>query len=542
MRSQLGFVTGLCLSAAAFDKARSFSIAHVLLPPLSSKPSGGANEIRQRSVASRSPSANSLLGLEERGGDSCGTGEEDTQSRKQIATLRRTLNIEFLSIAIPAYLQQAAEPIAGLVDTAYLGRLGPDVLGGVGVALAAQAAVSKLYNSPLSKTTISLIGSKVGARKGLDYGSHEDEDLSVAVSSGLLLAIVVGIIQLLVFSVLAPLILNIMGVSQSSGMWRAAVSYMRVKALGAPGATLWLVCNGIFRGLGDTKTTLFYSLLFNGLNFALDGLFINVLKLGAGGAALATIISQYVFVIPLLLDLNKRVSFDVYKQLPALIQSLKMYLEAGAYLLGQTAAKVLAFTYCTRQSALLGPVAASAYNITFQLGFAITLLCESVTVATQSLLSREIGNKSRPKVVRSAAINHIMNGSVMTGVVLSLCVSLVSYMRRTSYLSAMTTSLEVREAAWVVFPAFLLTQVLKGVAHPVSGIIMGGLDWKFSMLSTWIANAVCIGTLQLGSSPVTVARIWIAWAAFMTTQAITGLVRVKSRTGVWKTLANDDVY
>ena len=52
--------------------------------------------------------------------------------------LKKKLNTEFLSIAFPALIQLAAEPLAGLVDTAYLGRLGPDVLGGAGVAISAQ--------------------------------------------------------------------------------------------------------------------------------------------------------------------------------------------------------------------------------------------------------------------------------------------------------------------------------------------------------------------------------------------------------------------
>ena len=51
---------------------------------------------------------------------------------------KRKLTLEFFSIGIPAFFQLAAEPLAGLVDTAYLGRLGPEVLGGAGVAISAQ--------------------------------------------------------------------------------------------------------------------------------------------------------------------------------------------------------------------------------------------------------------------------------------------------------------------------------------------------------------------------------------------------------------------
>ena len=41
-----------------------------------------------------------------------------------------------------------------------------------------------------------------------------------------------------------------------------ALAYLRVCAAGAPAATIWLVVNGIFRGLGDTATPLLWALVF----------------------------------------------------------------------------------------------------------------------------------------------------------------------------------------------------------------------------------------------------------------------------------------
>ena len=79
-----------------------------------------------------------------------------------LPVLKRKLTKEFLNIGGPALIQLAAEPIAALVDTAYLGRLGPEVLGGAGVAVSAQYAVSKLYNDPLLRTSISLVASQDG--------------------------------------------------------------------------------------------------------------------------------------------------------------------------------------------------------------------------------------------------------------------------------------------------------------------------------------------------------------------------------------------
>lgn len=54
------------------------------------------------------------------------------QSNDQQRDDEKRLTSDFVNIAGPALLQLAAEPLASLVDTAYLGRLGPAVLGGAG--------------------------------------------------------------------------------------------------------------------------------------------------------------------------------------------------------------------------------------------------------------------------------------------------------------------------------------------------------------------------------------------------------------------------
>ena len=303
-------------------------------------------------------------------------GDESTpssSSKPGIAQVKQKLSREFLSIGVPAFIQLAAEPLASLVDTAYLGRLGPEVLGGAGVAISAQYAVSKLYNDPLLRTSISLVASQDGKARSSNDSDSEDntgtddsgnssdsatsvvdenaKQLSIAVSSALLLAFAVGLIQLVVYASLATGIIRGMGVNgASSPMWHPAVSYLRIRALGTPAATLWLVTNGIFRGLGDTRTPLVYSLIFTALNAALDPFFIFSLRFGASGAAAGTALAQYIALVPLLRALNRKVNIDVMGQLQELRSSLAAYLQAGSYVLFRTLGKVLAYSVCARQA------------------------------------------------------------------------------------------------------------------------------------------------------------------------------------------------
>mmetsp|Transcript_254 Transcript_254/g.615 ORF Transcript_254/g.615 Transcript_254/m.615 type:complete len:558 (-) Transcript_254:2026-3699(-) len=481
------------------------------------------------------------------------SSDAESKGEDNLPNLKNKLTREFFSIGFPAFIQLAAEPLAALVDTAYLGRLGPEVLGGAGVAISAQYAVSKLYNDPLLRTSISLVASTDGqARGGVDdegvdmesRAAENEKKLSIAVSSALLLAFCVGTIQLIVYSVLTGSITRGMGLSPSNPMWHSAVSYLRVRAFGTPAATLWLVTNGIFRGLGDTRTPLVYSFFFTALNAILDPLFIFTFKFGASGAAAGTALAQYTALIPLMMALNRKVNIDIFGQLSQLKSSLKAYLKAGSLVLFRTLGKVLAYSVCARKAATLGAVAAAAYNLTFQLGFATTQICEAVAVAVQTLLARELADdQTHSPATKAKLIRHLINTSLVLGGGVASTLSLTTFLQRDSILRGLTTNAAIREASTIIFPAVLLTQVFKGLAYPVNGIVMGGLDWIFSMIAMWAANFVCIGMLafwSMGGATVSLTQIWWALAAFMGTQVVTGIIRYESKTGIWRVLRGGD--
>ena len=340
-------------------------------------------------------------------------------------------------------------------------------------------------------------------------------------------------------------------------------------------------------GFGDTATPFKCSVLLNVINYLLDPIFIFTLGLGAGGVAAATAVSQYAALVPLLWILQGRVRLKFRGHWRDLFESMRQYGEAGFYLMIRTLARIAAFTYCSRQSvrpancarlyefpvrciahhslttqAMLGSVAASAYSITFQIGFFITLVYESISVAVQTLLSRELADLSHSPSMRRKIAAHLIRTSLLSGMGMALLLTSVVYTGRFRIAQVFSTSTEVQEATLVALPAFLTTQckfptvsihplitiatsnrrrhflvtytVVKSVSFPVNGVILGEMDWRFSMLISWLANAVCFATLRFPSGPPTVARIWTAWSAFFGTQAVCGLLRYTKKAGEWK--------
>ena len=189
----------------------------------------------------------------------------------------------------------------------------------------------------------------------------------------------------------------------------------------------------------------------------MDPLFIFNLKFGASGAAAGTAIAQYIALVPLLCALNKRVKIDVLGQISELKTTLKEYVEAGSFILIRTVGKVLAYSVCAREAALLGSVAAAAYNLTFQLGFATTQICESVAVAVQTLLAREMSIASEP-VSRAYSVKHLIRHSTVVGGTVALFLSLATYVKQDKVLLGLTSNASVLETAKIIFPAVLVTQ------------------------------------------------------------------------------------
>lgn len=68
--------------------------------------------------------------------------------------------------------------------------------------------------------------------------------------------------------------------------------YMTVCFLGIPFITAYNIISSIFRGLGDSKTPMYFVAAACAVNIGLDYLFIGALEMGAMGAALGTTLSQ----------------------------------------------------------------------------------------------------------------------------------------------------------------------------------------------------------------------------------------------------------
>ena len=94
-------------------------------------------------------------------------------------------------------------------------------------------------------------------------------------------------------------------------VFRDAALYLRIYIGGISGLLIYNMGSGILRAVGDSIRPLGFLILTSVLNILLDLFFVIVLKLGIAGAAVATILSQFVSAVLILLLLTR--TRDIYR-------------------------------------------------------------------------------------------------------------------------------------------------------------------------------------------------------------------------------------
>lgn len=186
-------------------------------------------------------------------------------------------------LAVPTIISMLITSFYNMADTFFVGKINTSATAAVGIVFPLMAMIQAFGF---------FCGHGSGNYISRQLGAHNFEDASKMSATGFVSAFVLGLGILVVGFLFTDPLLRIMGSTET--ILPYARSYMRIILIGAPYMTASLVLNNQLRFQGSA----FYSMIgiTTGavLNIVLDPLFIFVLDMGVAGAALATIISQFV--------------------------------------------------------------------------------------------------------------------------------------------------------------------------------------------------------------------------------------------------------
>lgn len=194
------------------------------------------------------------------------------------------------SLAIPTTISQLITIIYNTADTYFVSHISTSASAAVGVAFALQSII-QAFGFGISMGCSSIVSRKLGEKK-----DHEAETYA---NSAVFCAIVLGFLLLASgISFLKPL-MRLLGSTET--ILPYACDYTRIILFGAPVMCTSFVLNNILKAEGEANLSMIGLCAGGIINIALDPLFIFTFKLGIAGAALATVTSQAVSLIVLLI-------------------------------------------------------------------------------------------------------------------------------------------------------------------------------------------------------------------------------------------------
>ena len=454
-----------------------------------------------------------------------------------------------LALAGPAFLALAADPVAGLVDTAFLGRLGVDALASSGVALAALALASKVLCTPLTAVSTSALATAAGreaagAAAPLQGGERAvGSPVRVAARASVQAGGLGGLALALALLVGAPIFVRVVtGAPPDSTPYGAlAVDYLRVRALGAPALVASIGALGSCRGLGDVRTPLVATVASNALNVGLDALFIFGMGLGVPGAAAATAAGEWLGLAVLLRGLRgehglplgalllpgrrggstggvwSAGSPEVSEGEPSVLAAL---LGRGGLLALRSVGVTGVFTVGSALAARCGVHEAAAHQVMSQVWLGTSLLADALAVAAQALMGQSLA-AGDTRTARRVADRVGVYGLALGG-----ALSLALFSAGGLVPGAFTEDPNTLAVAMQILPWVVLTQPLNALAFAGDGVLYGAEDFKFASLTMAVAavSAMTVMTLSL-FTPDSAQKLQIIWAGLGTLMAVrAGLV------------------
>ncbi|MEV6346063.1 MATE family efflux transporter [Actinoplanes sp. NPDC051851] len=391
-----------------------------------------------------------------------------TASARRIATL-----------ALPALVVLAAEPLYVLVDTAVVGHLGP-------VPLAAVAVGGTVMSVAVWFGTLMAYGTTGRAARRFGAG-----DRPAAVAEGVQaswLALGLGLLLCLLGLTLAgPLTHALAGNADTAD---AAAGWLRIAALGAPGLLLAAAGNGWMRGVQDTRRPLGIVLGANVLSAILCPVLVYPLGLGLAGSAIANVVAQSVggglFLLSLIRETRR------LRPVPSVIVRQVVL---GRDLLIRGAAFQVCFLSATAVASRFGVAAVGAHQIALQLWFFAALALDAVAIAAQSLVGAALGAGDADEardVARRVTIAGGLSAVVFAALVWAGASAIPGWF---------TSDPAVRDQAAVVWPWFVGMLPFAGVVYALDGVLIGAGDVAY-LRTTTVVGAL-VGFLPL---------IWLAYA------------------------------
>ena len=298
-----------------------------------------------------------------------------------------------LTFALPYLLSYFLQTLYGMADLYITGRFcGVDSITAVANGSQVMHMLTVIIVGLAMGSTV-IIGHAVGA------GNMRDAEAAIGNTVTLFMAVSLGFTAVLVAAV-RPLV-GLIGVPAEAVP--GTVQYLTICFIGIPFITAYNIISSIFRGLGDSKSPMYFIAVACAANIALDILFIGPMALGPVGAALGTTLSQTLSVIVALFGIRRhktglRLSRQNFRPRKGVLGRI---LKIGLPVAVQDGCIQVAFIIITIIANHRGLIDSAAVGIVEKIISAMFIVPSSMLAAVSALSSQNLGAGKRSRILQS---------------------------------------------------------------------------------------------------------------------------------------------
>ena len=316
---------------------------------------------------------------------------------------------EILYLAIPAVGEMTLYMMIWIFDTMMIGKYGGQLaVSSVGLST---EIIYSFFNIIIavgvSTALTSLISRAIGSK---DYKKAE-----IIANAGIKIAVVLALIFFSLLFFVPDKILNLAGATKE--MLPLATRYAKISSFSFFLLTLSSTTNGIFRGIKDTKTSLYVAGSINIVNLFLDYVLIfgnlGFPEWGITGAAVATVAGNFIGILLQWSRLKKlpfKISLFSYVSKKDIWEIIRFAVPSGLQEANFSLSRLLGLTFILS----LGTTAFAANQIGIAIEAISTMPGWGVAIACTALVGHSIGennpNKSREYTLYSTIIASIFMG------------------------------------------------------------------------------------------------------------------------------------
>ena len=364
-----------------------------------------------------------------------------------------------LGVAIPIVLANATIPILGAVDTAVVGQLGLAVpIGAVGIGAIIITAIYWLFGF-LRMGTTGLTAQAIG--------SGDKPETSALLVRGVIIGFTAGLILIIAQ---VPIFLGALQLSPASmEVESLAQKYLQIRVYSAPAAIALFGITGWLIAKEKTRAVLLLQLVLNGINIALDLVFVLKLGWGVEGVAIATLIAEWSGLIFGLWLAREGFNNGYWKNWLQIFDRARLIQMAkvNSDIMIRSILLEISFVSFLFLGSSFDDATLAANQVLIQFLNITAYALDGFAFAAEALVGQALGAKNRPLFRRAVVMTSQWGlGSV-------ILMALAFFVFGNSIINIMTTAQDVRTVGYEYLPWMVIAPLAGVAAWMLDGIFIG---------------------------------------------------------------------